>query len=546
MKMTITFQKDTLNIIPQDTPQVSRDFVFTFVNRIGLDGETPYIGENGNWWIGGEDTGVEARGPQGARGPAGPEGPRGEEGPAGPQGPQGIQGPPGDPFTYEDFTPEQIAELQRPATEAAATANQAAQTADHAAASATEAAAAADKARENIQTDLASKTDKVVPAASGNLAGLTAEGDLEDSGIVPGSVARLDGEGELLPEQIAPLQGRQTGVNTTEGCYSSAETELLFEGDRSIEVFFEVLDSTSANACIVSDSLNTGNSLLLYYNPRNYFYASIGGTSDTVNAPGSVEFGRPYHVVLTIQPDLSVGNIYLDGKFVKEVQCANYKVPAGLILGSSALSSMLFPGVIRHCRLFNYALGADEVSALWNGGRPAGYMLPDTGALRTGCVAEYLPCGLLPDRWRDTAGNGLDLTATGTPELSYRAVPDLQEVMLDTGIFYTDIATGVASKTMTIPSGYIVSAVFVKNYNATNLSDVEIQNVNNNAFFIKSSNLSAGKMAYATMASVSYSGTLNTGGIQIVGDAMVLQINAAGNTTGGGMRVKVLCRWIGF
>lgn len=31
-----------------------------------------------------------------------------------------VQGPKGDPFTYDDFTPEQIAELQKPATDAAA------------------------------------------------------------------------------------------------------------------------------------------------------------------------------------------------------------------------------------------------------------------------------------------------------------------------------------------------------------------------------------------------------------------------------------------
>ena len=45
----------------------------------------------------------------------------------------GIKGEKGDPFTYDDFTPEQIAELQRPATEAAAVANQAAGKANKAA-----------------------------------------------------------------------------------------------------------------------------------------------------------------------------------------------------------------------------------------------------------------------------------------------------------------------------------------------------------------------------------------------------------------------------
>lgn len=35
------------------------------------------------------------------------------------------------------------------------------------------------------------------------------------------------------------------------------------------------------------------------------------------------------------------------------------------------------------------------------------------------CIAEYLPCGLLADGWRDTSGNGNDLTATGSVALSY-------------------------------------------------------------------------------------------------------------------------------
>lgn len=45
----------------------------------------------------------------------------------------GEKGDKGDPFTYDDFTPEQIAELQRPATEAAEVANQAAENANNAA-----------------------------------------------------------------------------------------------------------------------------------------------------------------------------------------------------------------------------------------------------------------------------------------------------------------------------------------------------------------------------------------------------------------------------
>ena len=55
----------------------------------------PYIGENGNWWVNQEDTGVKAQGPQGQQGQ------RGEAG----------IGVPGPALMYEDMTEEQKLEL---------------------------------------------------------------------------------------------------------------------------------------------------------------------------------------------------------------------------------------------------------------------------------------------------------------------------------------------------------------------------------------------------------------------------------------------------
>ena len=54
------------------------------------------------------------QGPQGATGPQGPKGDPGETGPQGPAGQDGAQGPKGDPFTYDDFTEEQLAALTGP------------------------------------------------------------------------------------------------------------------------------------------------------------------------------------------------------------------------------------------------------------------------------------------------------------------------------------------------------------------------------------------------------------------------------------------------
>jgi hypothetical protein len=85
----------------------------------GPQGEKGEKGEKG-------DTG--AQGPQGAAGATGAKGEKGEKGDTGAQGPQGEKGEKGgkgdkgdkgDSLTYADLTSDQIAELQKPATDAA-------------------------------------------------------------------------------------------------------------------------------------------------------------------------------------------------------------------------------------------------------------------------------------------------------------------------------------------------------------------------------------------------------------------------------------------
>ena len=76
----------------------------------GEDGKTPYVGDNGNWYIGADDTGKPSRGAKGEKGEKGDtgaqgiqgeqgiqgvQGEKGEKGDTGAQGPQGLQGPPG-------------------------------------------------------------------------------------------------------------------------------------------------------------------------------------------------------------------------------------------------------------------------------------------------------------------------------------------------------------------------------------------------------------------------------------------------------------------
>ena len=64
----------------------------------GPPGVTPHI-QDDTWWLGEEDSGVSATGPQGekgAKGDKGDPGPKGDPGEKGDKGDQGIQGPPGE------------------------------------------------------------------------------------------------------------------------------------------------------------------------------------------------------------------------------------------------------------------------------------------------------------------------------------------------------------------------------------------------------------------------------------------------------------------
>ena len=78
--------RDQLKRIAAADPATIKPFVEEYLTKFppedgkdGEDGKTPYIGENGNWYIGDTDTEVKAK---------------------------------GDPFTYKDFTPEQLALLK--------------------------------------------------------------------------------------------------------------------------------------------------------------------------------------------------------------------------------------------------------------------------------------------------------------------------------------------------------------------------------------------------------------------------------------------------
>lgn len=344
--------------------------------------------------------------------------------------------------------------------------------------------------------------------------------------------------GYIKSSQIAPLEGRQTGVNTTDGNFRSAASALLFPGARTIAANFKTGHDVSGTQTVVATSGDIYGMILEFVN-GNLVFRCRGAAPRVV---ARIEPDTYYSVAGTYDGNVVV--VYLNGRRV--TSASNFSGDLNLqylAIGSS------FKGIVIGCRLFNYALTASEVVNLWNGGEPERYMLPLSGEMRTGLVAEYIAAGLLADKWRDTSGAGLDLpyvpTATGgTAELSYQSVPNQGEIVIDSGIFFTNIAEGTANKRIDVPGGYVALAVAVYNYNASALTNVIVQNWTDERAFIYGATINNARAVYSV--SVAGNKSVYSGkGITIDPATQSLKVMATGNTTSGGMRVRVICKYLG-
>lgn len=351
--------------------------------------------------------------------------------------------------------------------------------------------------------------------------------------------------GFVKSSQIAPLQGRQTGVKTGNGGFVSTDPALCLSTAKTLVVTFKC-DGTPNSFLYFDHGGSNANLGVSIFIASNRLYYNIGPKTLVSFNP---ESGKLYQVVVSFDKNgTSAG--YMNS--LKDQETTDYSTitdPTHFCLGALSDGSRSFSGVILGARLFNYALTASEVVTLWNGGQPERYMLPLSGEMRTGLVAEYIAAGLLADKWRDTSGAGLDLpyvpTATGgTAELSYQSVPNQGEIVIDSGIFFTDIAEGTANKRIDVPRGYVALAVAVYNYNASALTKVAVQNWTDERAFIYGATVYNARAVYSVSAAGNKS-VYNGTGITIDPIVQYLKVTATGNTTSGGMRVRVICKYLG-
>lgn len=179
----------------------------------------------------------------------------------------------------------------------------------------------------------------------------------------------------------------QQGVDVSGGYLISTDAGLRFGGPRTFEVFFryEFVDHSQYIGGFQSPTI----SVVAPYNEResNLIYMYCGSTY--VWLP--IISGNYYHAVISY--DGSEAVCYLNGV---EVGRKSFEGDVASLQFRIGAQSQPPKGPIYFCRHYNYALSAEEVSALWNNGDPAGYVLP--AEMKSGerrCIAEYLPQNLV-------------------------------------------------------------------------------------------------------------------------------------------------------
>lgn len=130
------------------------------------------------------------------------------------------------------------------------------------------------------------------------------------------------------------------------------------------------------------------------------------------------------------------------------------------------------------------------------------------------------------------------------PATGFVKSSQIGEIVIDSGIFFTDIAEGTANKRIDLPRGYVALAVAVYNYNASALTNVTVQNWTDNRAFIYGAAVNNARAVYSVSAAGNKS-VYNGTGITIAPIAQFLKVMATGNTTSGGMRVRVICKYLG-
>jgi len=336
---------------------------------------------------------------------------------------------------------------------------------------------------------------------------------------------------------------RVTGANCAGGYYQSTAAGLRIVGDKTV-----ALTLTTGSAVI-------DNSFVVQLDPANRVairFDTVGRLSMYGDGAffGMVQPNATYLYVLRYEAATGTfrarcNNIEV-ALYAKPSQVDN---PSIFRIGTDVGS----PETVHNVRMWNYQLSDDEMTALWNNGRPDLAVMPASmygGGAAHSMVAEFLPTGVSATGWANNAQPGLDLAAVNSPAPSYVAPTSVFDVVVDTGVFYTDIATGVATKTIPLIMGYIPvwMEVSAASSEATAITAITagLQYVSQKMIYNGSISDGTMKLIWPGGAFSNNSGAFTSGGQSSYAYRQdYIDVNASGNGPGVGLRIKVGMKYTG-
>ena len=205
-------------------------------------------------------------------------------------------------------------------------------------------------------------------------------------------------------------------------------------------------------------------------------------------------------------------------------------------------------------RVFGGSISEKDAAERFNSGYLPGLLRPETGKFGATTLIEYIPTTLRKGSfdgliWANTRGD-LDLVSSGAVYEDCALVSDRRTLELSTGLFTTNIRSGVANKDIILPYGYVPMWVVVRSY-AQTLSNLSVQIVGTGVYAMANVSVSPDTSVYTMGFCYNADGTLYTQGVAASSDTKVtVRVNASGNagqinTLSRGMSVTVGCKFIG-
>lgn len=263
------------------------------------------------------------------------------------------------------------------------------------------------------------------------------------------TVARTIIEDNDTETPMLPLKELQSGFNPKAGQYVSTDNAFQYSGPRSIEVLVMTTnDITTAQYIFRQLDQDTQNFISLTVVDNALQFNIFGAIVRRAVMPNTM-----YNVVIANR-DIYINNVH-QGTIAPVTPDYSGELYVGA--ANNVANNFPFMGIINHLRIFDIELTAEQVSDIWNNGKPGEYRLMDKSDL----AGEYLAVNLNQYTWLDSSGNRRNLTVQNRPEIKYRINLPLENYM--------------ETYTPDIPLNTILD---VRNVRTVNLEAVRLRNFN--------------------------------------------------------------------